>query len=139
MVSIGDTGVSNLISDVPGNLGRKLDKCSGGEVTRAGFAREPVRRQGKPTVDRLLDRKLAAAALRRRKDIRAGIVAAECESRLRLECLYEFRVRPRANVIGFVLQGNEQIVSNHECPAVVAAIVRLPFDIWCDCCLARTR
>src|SRR5689334_16652403 len=78
----------------------------------------------------MLKTKLAAGAMRiRRYNIGAEIIAAGSQSRLAaIERFADLGIDIVARIVSFVTHGDEQVIANHEEPAVILAVINLPLD-----------
>src|SRR5690348_12931958 len=128
MITVGGSGVSDFIRGVCGSFGTELDGGARGEVSGAMMTGKPIGGKRDPLVDRLLDPKLATGFVSAGDNVGCEIKGAEGQPGLSFQSLRKFTVEIIAGVIAAVLHGNEDVVSQHEGPAVLAAIVSLPLN-----------
>src|SRR6185503_5662753 len=130
VIALRSAGISDFICHVGSSFGSEFDRCAGSEISSAVVSRKPIGGQSQMFTDRLLDAELASRFIPRSDYVGGKIECSKGQTGLGVERFRELSVGIIACIVGPVLCGDEDIVSQHEGPAVFAAIVSFPFDSW---------
>src|SRR5438309_508280 len=95
------------------------------------IAGKPVSRESEPFVDGLFDPELASRLVSGGHHVRCEIECAKSEAGLSFQSFREFRIEVISRVITSVLNGDENVISQQERPAIFPAVVSLPLNRWC--------
>src|SRR5262245_25153107 len=121
--------ITDRVTGITGYSRADFENDSGREISRAVFASEPVSSHSDLLVERLFESELTARAGGIRRDhVLAEKISAEADARTFVECLLRHHVRVSADVVGAVVHRDENVIAEHNGPAIVFAVVDFPFD-----------